>query len=77
MPYVPYPYEVNGKLVTGNGSLMPICSLSNSSLLPSLTVPLTRVYLETNQKPRYKRYQNCKSYAVHACGIKAVKMFTR
>ena len=29
---VPYPYEVNGKLVTGNGSLIPICSL-----LPSLT----------------------------------------
>ena len=39
MPKVPYPYEVNGKLVTGNGSLIPICSLSNnSSLLPSLTV---------------------------------------
>ena len=33
MPKVPYPYEVNGKLVTGN------CSLSNRSLLPSLTVP--------------------------------------
>ena len=32
MPNVPYPYEVNGKLVTGNGSL------SNRSLLPSLTV---------------------------------------
>ena len=38
MPKVPYPYEVNGKLVTGNGSLIPICSLSNCSLLPSLTV---------------------------------------
>ena len=38
MPRVPYPYEVNGKLVTGNGSLIPICSLSNRSLLPSLTV---------------------------------------
>ena len=36
---VPYPYEVNGKLVTGNGSLIPICSLLNCSLLPSLTVP--------------------------------------
>ena len=35
MPKVPYPYEVNGKLVTGNDSLIPICSL-----LPSLTVPL-------------------------------------
>ena len=33
MPKVPYPYEVNGKLVTGNGSLIPICSL-----LPSLTL---------------------------------------
>jgi hypothetical protein len=41
MPKVPYPYEVNGKLVTGNGSLIPICSLSNSSLLPSLTVVIT------------------------------------
>ena len=38
MPKVPYPYEVNGKFVTGNGSLIPICSLSNRSLLPSLTV---------------------------------------
>ena len=34
MPNVPYPYKVNGKLVTGNGSLTPICSLSNSSLFP-------------------------------------------
>ena len=38
MPKVPYPYEVNGKLVRGNGSLIPICSLSNRSLLPSLTL---------------------------------------
>ena len=38
MPKFPYPHEVNGKLVTGNGSLIPICSLSNSSLMPSLTV---------------------------------------
>ena len=38
MPKVPYPYEVNGKLVTGSGSLIPICSLSNRSLLPILTV---------------------------------------
>ena len=38
MPKVPYSYDVNGKLVTGNGSLIPICSLSNSSLMPSLTV---------------------------------------
>jgi hypothetical protein len=28
-----YPYEVNGKLVTGNGSLIPICSLSNRSFI--------------------------------------------
>ena len=39
MPKDPYPYEVNDKLVTGNGSLIPICSLANRSLLPSLTVP--------------------------------------
>ena len=38
MPKLPYPYEVNGKLVMGNGSLIPICFLSNHSLLPSLTV---------------------------------------
>ena len=38
MPKVPHPYEVNGKLVTGNGSLIPICSLPNRSLLASLTV---------------------------------------
>ena len=38
MPKVPYSYEVNGKLVTWYGSLIPICSLSNPSLLPSLTV---------------------------------------
>ena len=38
MPKVPYLYEVNGKLVTENGSLIPICSLSNRSLLPSLTI---------------------------------------
>ena len=35
---VPYSYEMNGKLVTGNGSLIPISSLSNRFLLPSLTV---------------------------------------
>ena len=35
---VPYPYEVNWKLVTENGSLTPICSLSKRSLLQSLTV---------------------------------------
>ena len=35
MPKVPYRYEVNWQLVTGNGSLRPI---SKRSLLPSLTV---------------------------------------
>ena len=45
MPKVPYPYEVNGKLVTGNGSLTPICSLSNRSLSPSLTVLTYIVFL--------------------------------
>ena len=38
MPNVPYPYEVNDKLVTGNGSLTTICSLSKRSLSPSLTL---------------------------------------
>ena len=30
MPSVPYSYEVNGKLITGNGSSITICSLSPS-----------------------------------------------
>ena len=38
MPNVPYRYKVDWHLVTGNGSLIPICSLSNSSLLPSLSI---------------------------------------
>ena len=38
MPKVTYHYELNGRLVTGNDSLMPFCSLSNRSLLPSLTL---------------------------------------
>ena len=46
MPKVPYPYEVNGKLVTGNGSLIPICSLSNRSLLPSLTIHANKFRLK-------------------------------
>ena len=37
-PNVPNPYEVNWQLVTGNGSLTPICFLSKRSLSPSLTV---------------------------------------
>ena len=41
MPKVPFPYEVNGKLVPGNGSLIP--SLSNCSLLPNLTVPSNKI----------------------------------
>ena len=32
------PYQVNWQLVTGNGSLTPICSLSKRSLSPSLTL---------------------------------------
>ena len=38
MPNVPFPYETNWQLVAGNVSLTPICSLSNQSLSPSLTV---------------------------------------
>ncbi len=30
---VPYPYEVNWHLVTENGSLIPICSLSKQFLI--------------------------------------------
>ena len=53
MPKVPYPYEVNGKLVTRNGSLIPIRSLSNRSLLPSLTVYLIKIY---NFDPLYNPF---------------------
>ena len=45
MPKIPYPYEVNGKLVTGNGSLIPISSLSNRSLLPSSTEVCRELYM--------------------------------
>ena len=33
MPNVPYPYEKNWHLVTGNGSFISTCFLSNNSLL--------------------------------------------
>ena len=51
MPKVPYPYEVNGKLGTGNGSLIPICSyiISNRSLMPSLTVFIQMLQILTNK----------------------------
>ena len=35
---VSYPYEVNWQLVTGNGSLTPICSKPKLSLSSSLTI---------------------------------------
>ena len=40
MPKVPYPYDVNGKLVTGNGCLIPICFLSNRSVSARLLLIL-------------------------------------
>ena len=49
MPNVPYPYEVNGKLVMGNGSLTPICSLSKRSLSPSLTVSKNLLWIMCNR----------------------------
>ena len=48
MPNVPYSYEVNWQLVTGNGSLTPICSLSKGSLSPSLTVIKNKHKLDGN-----------------------------
>jgi hypothetical protein len=58
MPNVPYPYEVNSKLVTGNGSLTPTSSLSNRSLSPSLTVPGNYMILMTHNSESYlkRRY---------------------
>ena len=46
MPKVPYPYEVNGKLITGNGSLIPICSLSK----PFLIAKFDCTYKQTKQQ---------------------------
>ena len=45
MPKVPYPNEENGKLVTGNGSFIPICSFFKPLLIakPSLTVPSNKI----------------------------------
>ena len=67
MPKVPYPYEVNGNLVTGNGSLIPIRSLSNRSLLPSLTVQclffrLVRTFVHEHcvKQKKYAELQRCK-----------------
>ena len=59
------PYEVNGKLVIGNGSLTPICSFStfsNRSLLPSLTAIfflflLTKKGNSTNIKSNISPYE--------------------
>ena len=49
MPKAPCLYEVNGKLVTGKGSLILICSLSNHSLLPSLTVLFLNDFMKNLQ----------------------------
>ena len=51
MPNVPYPYKVNWHLVTGNGSLILICSLSKRSLSPSLTVNVSRCVLLLERDP--------------------------
>jgi hypothetical protein len=49
MPKVPYPYEVNGKLVTGNGSLIPICSLSKQFLNAKFDCTIIGVMKMTKQ----------------------------
>ena len=69
MPKVPYPYEVNGKLVTGNGSLIPICSLSNRSLLPSLTVSVSKTCLRRGGRGAQKA-QKC-AFVVHEWSLSA------
>ena len=56
MPNVPYPYEVNWQLVMGNGSLTPICSLSNRSLLPSLTVAVFAFLIQASSIPMFLGY---------------------
>ena len=62
MPKVPYPYEVNGKLVTGNGSLKPICSLSNRSLMPSLTVQKNSNFWQVLPQKLCKSVQECSKF---------------
>ena len=64
MPNVPYPYEVNGKLVRGNGSLIPISSLTKRSLtkrslLPSLTVLHKMQQVGATTKRLRDSSQNC------------------
>ena len=61
MPKVPYHYEVNGKLVTGNCSLIPICSLSNRCLLPSLTALSLVNQKNTQSKIQILKFQTLKS----------------
>ena len=60
MPNVPYSYEVNGKLVMWNGSLIPIISsLTKRSLLPSLTVQLKVVMFFFCQMNFHNLYLIC------------------
>ena len=73
MPKVPYPYEVNWHLVTGNGSLTPICSLSKRSLSPSLTVLVTESDCNGSEK-NDSLHSNCKSeIRVHIQGVRTQK----
>ena len=55
MPNIPYPYELNWQLVTGSGSLTPICSLSKHSLSPSLTVYLFSRYGEADREEKKEK----------------------
>ena len=64
MPKVPYPYEVNGKLVTGNGSLIPIFSLSNSSLMSSLTVLCTKFNVQIRAGQHVSTHANIEGFGL-------------
>ena len=59
MPKIPYPYEINGNLVTENGSLTPICTLSKLFLSQSLTISLQITYDHYGRFQLVNIYKGC------------------
>ena len=71
----PYPYEVNGKLVTGYGSLIPICSLSNRSLLPPILTQ--QLFLPSSVKTSGRYFQSFETFlkSLTLCNNKSHQKF--
>ena len=57
MPEVPYPYEVNGKLVTENGSLIPICSLPSLTVINVIVEKISKQEKTMVKRPEGKQMQ--------------------